>query len=88
MEEKNKSINADALRKEFDRNRKRDAQEKKTEEVKIDFCCPICHNTHYNPVINHNDIMGPGSRSWVTHYVCFGCSVLFHDPVKFTEKKH
>lgn len=89
MGEKNKPFDADALRKEFNSNKGKEEKGRKTEPAKIDFCCPICHNKHYNSVMEHNDVFGPGAQSWVTHYECFGCSVLFNNPEKFTNaKKH
>jgi hypothetical protein len=53
---------------------------------KIDFVCPICNSKEYLKKWKSNEIFGPGGRSWITGYVCAGCSVRFDDPEKFTKK--
>jgi len=51
-----------------------------------DFRCPICQSTEYDQATKSNDMIGPGSRTWLVHCICKGCSVIFQDAERFTTK--
>ncbi len=47
------------------------------------FC--LCGSHEYKTHQNNNGIYGSGFREWTTHYECSGCSIIFHDPKKYSE---
>jgi predicted RNA-binding Zn-ribbon protein involved in translation (DUF1610 family) len=48
------------------------------------FLCPLCGSDGYTRVT----VKKPNGHFYVTEfYHCFGCSVMFTDPVKFTQQK-
>ncbi len=57
-----------------------------TEEGRKDFKCRICGCNEYQEVLKNNGIIGPGGYSWVAYRICKGCSVLFLNPEKFSQK--
>jgi DNA-directed RNA polymerase subunit RPC12/RpoP len=52
---------------------------------KKEFECRLCGSKEYEEVRENDGILGSGS-SWVVHYVCSGCSVIFKDVEKFSKK--
>jgi len=49
-----------------------------------EFKCPLCGSDGYTRVT----VKKPNGHWYVTEfYHCFGCSVMFTDPVKFTQQK-
>jgi len=53
---------------------------------KLKFKCRICESDEYEEIRNNNGVFGPAGRSWVEYYICKGCSVIFKDNKKFTNK--
>ncbi len=50
------------------------------------FKCRICDCVEYYEMRENNGILGPAGRTWVAYCICKGCSVLFFDPKKFSQK--
>jgi hypothetical protein len=50
------------------------------------FECRVCGSTEYTPLPAKNGRLGPGGRGWITGYECKGCSVMFIDLAKFSNK--
>ncbi len=48
------------------------------------FVCRVCGHTAYEEVRQNNGLLGPGGRSWVDHYYCKGCGVVFLTPTLFS----
>lgn len=51
------------------------------------FICRICGSKKFKEVYKNNEIIGPGGRSRRVYCVCGGCSVIFEDPEKFSDKQ-
>ncbi|MFH1193893.1 MAG: hypothetical protein V1661_02775 [bacterium] len=58
----------------------------KNKQNKVNFQCPLCDSTEYQPVYQNDGLIGSGRRVWITHYICAGCGVHFSDPKKFSKK--
>jgi hypothetical protein len=65
-----------------------DPLEVKKEKKFLGFSCPVCDCKKYEERGQSNGIFGPGGATWVTHYVCSGCSIHFGDPKTFTLARH
>lgn len=61
-------------------------EEQEKPSPKPKFKCPLCGSKDYDEHTEHNGIIGPGFRSWVTGYSCNGCSVQFTDIAKFMKR--
>ena len=52
------------------------------------FSCPVCDSHCYKEVRERSKVIGPGSKikDQLLFYSCEKCSVVFLDPVKFSNK--
>lgn len=54
------------------------------EKPETEFCCRLCGSSDYRVVRKESAVYGEQDLMPILYHVCRGCSVHFHDPVKFS----